>query len=261
MLMDIVSSNWFIVVVVMFIAGIVKGCIGMGLPLIASSLLVLFFSPLQVLSIIAPTIFFTNFLQAFRYGNFIIFVKTYWPFLSCLLFGITLTAYTASSVNPRWIYFSISLALVMFLLSNIKSLLQAVKTNALDTPISDKKRKIWGVIAGLFAGIIGGLSSAWGPPSVIYFQWLGLKKEDFIGALGWSFFIGSIPLNISYMANGIMTTENFPLAFAGLFSAVVAFTIGEKLRHLVNEQLFKKLVLLFLTIMAVHLFIEFLSYK
>ena len=59
----------FSTIIVFLIAGIVKGSIGMGLPLVSISLLSLYTSPrLAMMLIIVPTLV-TNFLQFYRSAN------------------------------------------------------------------------------------------------------------------------------------------------------------------------------------------------
>ena len=52
----------------------------------------------------------------------------------------------------------------------------------------------WHIGVGMFSGILGGLSSIWSPPVAMYLLARNVEKSEFIGATGFLFLAGSLPL-------------------------------------------------------------------
>ena len=88
----------------------------------------------------------------------------------------------------------------------------------------------WHVIIGLFSGALGGLSSIWSPPVAMYLLARNVSKAEFIGATGFLFLAGSIPLAIGLAFAGVLTIDTILHSLMGLIVVLIGFRIGEWLR-------------------------------
>lgn len=70
-----------------------------------------------------------------------------------------------------------------------------------------------------------------------------VKKEEFIGATGFLFFISSIPLTIGLALAGVITFETTLRSCGVLIVVMIGFRIGEWLRFYVPQEMFRKIVL------------------
>ena len=119
---------------------------------------------------------------------------------------------------------------------------------------------IWHVGVGLFAGILGGLSSIWSPPVAMYLLAHNVSKAEFIGATGFLFLAGSIPLAIGLGFAGVLTVETALHSLLGLGAVLTGFRVGEWLRSHVQQDSFRKIVLWAFLFMGTRLILASLSH-
>ena len=69
------NNFYFIIFIIFFLGGVVKGTIGIGLPTITIGLLTFFFDIKESIPLILLSVVFTNLFQAFEGNNFKIVIK------------------------------------------------------------------------------------------------------------------------------------------------------------------------------------------
>ena len=223
-------------------AGTVKGFLGIGLPTTAMALLTLVIEPTTAISLLAVSIIATNGAQYIRCESPRYIAKKYWLFGISIIISIFFTSLIILSIPTKVLMISIGFSLVVF------SLTQMVGKRL---PISASH--FWHVIVGLVAGVLGGMSSIWSPPVVMYLVNQHVAKEEFIGATGFLFFISSIPLAIGLILAGVLTFETTLESIIVLFIVMSGFWIGEQMRSFVPQDMFKKIVLWAFLIMGFRL--------
>ena len=82
---------------------------------------------------------------------------------------------------------------------------------------------MWHVVIGIFAGVLGGLSSIWSPPVAMYLLARNVSKIEFIGATGFLFLAGSIPLAIGLSVAGVLTMDTVLHSLMGLIAVLIGF--------------------------------------
>jgi uncharacterized membrane protein YfcA len=87
------------------------------------------------------------------------------------------------------------------------------------------------------------LSSIWSPPVAIYLLARNVSKAEFIGATGFLFLAGSIPLAIGLAFAGVLTIDTILHSLMGLIVVLIGFRIGEWLRGHVQQDSFRQIVL------------------
>lgn len=237
-------DSWLIVCLVMLIAGTVKGIAGLGLPTIGVSLLVIFFDAHQALGLIVLPLLFSNLLQAWQSGQSRWVISNFWPFLVAIALSIFIASSFASRVNDRVIYLLIAVGIFLFLISQKK--LPKIQ-------LAGENHIFSAGLAGTLAGILGGLTTVWGPPTIIYLRMLGLEKEQFVRATGWMFLIGSLPLVAGYWMGGILTAELIPAGIVGSIMAMTGVVIGKHFRSGISEKHFVLVIDVILGLMAINL--------
>ncbi len=244
-------DGWVIFLAVMLIAGTVKGVAGLGLPTVSVSLMVFFFDAHTALGLIVLPLLFSNMLQAWQSGQPKWVLSNFWSFFIVIVISIFIASSFANRVNERIIYFLIAIGICLFLISQKK----LPRLN-----LENRYHNFYAGLTGLFAGILGGLTTAWGPPTVIYLRILGLEKEQFVRTTGWIFLIGGIPLTLGYWFGGILTTQLIPLGLLGSVFAMLGVVIGKQFRSKISEQKFVLIVDVVLALMALNLFRKALGY-
>jgi uncharacterized protein len=215
-----------------FLAGLIKGFLGIGLPPAAMVILTLVIDTPIAISLLTLPIIFTNFFQYFGCENRIQIAKKYWLFGLAIMVSIFLTSLFIMSFPKSLISVSIGFAMVAFSLSQM-----------FGAKISFGESLKWHVIIGLFSGALGGLSSIWSPPVAMYLLARNVSKAEFIGATGFLFLAGSIPLAIGLAFAGVLTIDTILHSLMGLIVVLIGFRIGEWLRGHVQQDSFRRIVL------------------
>ncbi len=213
-------------------AGIVKGFLGIGLPPAAMVILTLVIDTPTAISLLTLPIIFTNLFQYLRCENRVDIAKKYWLIGLSLMVSIFFTSLFIMSFPKSIISITIGFAMMLFSLSQM-----------VGTKISFGAGSIWHLAVGLFAGLLGGLSSIWSPPVAMYLLARRVSKVEFIGATGFLFLSGSVPLAIGLGFAGVLTKDTILHSLMGLIAVLVGFWIGEWLRYHVKQESFRRIVL------------------
>ena len=145
------------IIITFFIAGFVKGFLGLGLPAAVMALLTLVMEPAGAISLIFLPLLFTNTAQFLRSSNRLAIARKYRYFSLALMMSILITSTFISSYPKSLLTISIGIAMIMF---SIQSLF------GLKIPVRDTY--FWHVSFGIFSGILGGISAIWSPPVAMY---------------------------------------------------------------------------------------------
>ena len=238
------------VFVTYLIAGTIKGTLGVGLPTTALTLMTFFLSPFQALAINLVPMFITNIWQFSRAKNLIALMKRYAFFafgLSVAIFGFSFVTVQLSSNGVRM---ALAGAVIIFAVYNM-----------IQRPfvLSQAHDKSWQLFFGVMAGVMGALTSMWAVPLVMYLLSRKLSPRDFVDAAGFLLLVGCIPLSVGYFYTGLVTADVIGPAIAGTIGSLSGFQLGERLRGLINADLFKKILLWFFLLMGVRMAIVALS--
>ena len=103
----------------LFIAGIVKGFLGIGLPAAAMGLLTLVLSPTHAVALLAIPILFTNFTQFIKSQHRADSMKTYLPMALTILLSIFITSFFLSRYPTGLLTITIGAAMVIVALNGL----------------------------------------------------------------------------------------------------------------------------------------------
>ena len=229
---------------VFLLAGTVKGFLGIGLPAAAMALLTLFLPPTEAIPLLWLPIVATNFLQFQRTPDKARIAREYWLFAVLIAASIFATAMFIASYPTALLTVTIGVAMVVFSLN----LLLGIKLNI-------GPGKVWHLVFGLISGVLGGMSSIWSPPVAMYLVARNVPKEVFIGATGFLFLAGSVPLGLGQVVAGILTVPVLLKSLIGLGVVLVGYQIGEFLRHRVSQRYFRTAVLVAFLLMGLRLIV------
>lgn len=229
---------------VFLLAGTVKGAAGLGLPTTSVGLMTLFLAPRTAIALILFPLVLTNAWQVYRSGQFWAAVKRYLSFILCLVGFVWLTVSLTSDVNDQIILAFLGVSILLFV---------GVNMTKISMSIPKRFDRIAQIIAGISAGVLGGLTSVWAPPLAIYLAARNTPKEEFVRASGLIFFLGSIPLILGYLKQGYLTPELSVISAMMLIPTFAGFWIGESIRHKMSEQAFRKFLLFIFLLMGLNL--------
>ena len=215
-----------------FFAGAIKGFLGISLPPAAMAILTLVIDTPFAISLLTLPIIFTNLFQYLGCEKPIEIAKKYWLFGLSIMASIFFTSLFIMSFPKFIISVTIGSAMVLFSLSQM-----------FGAKISFGASSIWHFAIGMFAGVLGGLSSIWSPPVAMYLLARNVSKAEFIGATGFLFLAGSVPLAIGLSFAGVLTIDTVLHSLMGLIVVLLGFWVGEWLRAHVQQDSFRRIVL------------------
>ncbi|MGP1256186.1 MAG: sulfite exporter TauE/SafE family protein [Kiloniellales bacterium] len=229
---------------VLVLAGLVKGVIGIGLPLITIPALSFFVGVPQAIAIMSLPILVTNGYQAFASRELPRVARRFWPLLIPLLAGVVLGASLLVTLNERTLYTILGVTVIAFGLLNLSN--PSFRLEA--------RGELWlAPPVGFSAGLLGGLSNFFGPPLVIYLVALKLPRETFVAAVGFAFFVGAIPLYGLLVGFGVYGWAEALASAIALLPVLLGVKLGERLRQRVPQDLFRLLVLGLLVVIGLNL--------
>ena len=122
--------------------------------------------------------------------------------------------------------------------------------------IKNTHEKIITSIIGFGSGILGGLSTFYGPPMLAYIVAVDLPKEKFVRTVSTMYFIGSFPLYGSLIYYGFATKEDLLFSIFLIIPAFLGQQIGTRIRDKINQKQFRISILITLIILGISLFLK-----
>ncbi len=228
-----------------FLGGTVKGISGVGLPVITMAIIVNFIDPKLALAVISMPILVTNLWQTVRAGDVWKPIKRFWLMLVVLAGGMWVGARIVATVDSDIVFAVVGFTVIVFTASNVW------------TPPSWKlgptAERILGPFIGVVSGVMGGMTSVWGPPLMMYVYMLRLTKDEWVQTFGALYLCGAVPLTVFYWQSGILNSENIWLSVAACVPVMIGIRAGERIRKWIDEDLFRKLLLLGLFLAGLNL--------
>lgn len=242
-------ENWdlvaYLVVTFGLIAGgFTKGFSGIGLPLVAVPVLSLAIDITLAVALMPIPILITNIWQTFSSTRLLWSVKKFWLLLVCIPIGTVIGVKILSSVDPRWLSGIIGVITVVF------SLLTQFQTN---WHLPERTGRWLSPVVGFSAGLIGGISSFFAPPLVMFLLALRLSKDAFVGAIGLMYLIGAIPMIFSLAHFEVLAPRDFLVSALAAVPVFAGQMLGQVMRGKLADDKFRRVVLAVLLVAGLNL--------
>lgn len=219
---------------VLFLGGAIKGVAGIGMGLVAVPLISIIYDPILAVCIIAVPLVITNFWQGVVKGATSSVLRTYFPIILSMTLAMICSGYFANLFSVSVLSVALGFMAILFALINLGVSLPRV-TESMDLQLQ--------ITCGVTAGFVGGITGLVVIPLVFYMVIRNVSKEEFVSVLGLLFLISGLVLIFCYGLNGAMTFDLFLLSTFGAVPALLGVVVGEHIRQLINEQLFRSIAL------------------
>lgn len=230
---------------VAFLAGVVKGMVGFGMPMILISGLTTFLAPEVALAgLILPTVL-SNGMQALRQGvgAALTSVRRFRVFLIAGFFTMVAAAQMVRVLPQDALLLIIGLPVAGFAIIQLFGV-------PLYLPRPSPRLEV-GI--GAFAGAIGGLSGMWGPPTVMYLTSLGTEKTEQMRVQGVIYGLGAVALLGAHLASGVFNVQTAPFSAVLIVPAMLGMWIGGRIQDRIDQATFRRATLIVLTIAALNI--------
>lgn len=227
------------------VAGVVKGMVGFAMPMILISGLSSVISPeLALAGLIVPTVI-TNGIQALRHGvgAAAASIRKFRIFLGAGFAMLVISAQFVRILPGNVMLLLIGGPVTLFVLVQLAGVRLHLKAASARLE----------VLIGGFAGMIGGLSGVWGPPTVLYLTALNTEKSEHIRVQGVIYGLGAAALFVAHIASGVLSWQTFLFSLSLVPPAVIGMWFGGKIHDRIDQESFRKATLVVLLLAALNL--------
>jgi uncharacterized protein len=237
------SSSVFIVAVgaTFFVAGIVKGVTGMGLPTVAMGVLGTLISPVAAAALLIVPSAVTNVWQLFAGPSFHKLISRLWLMMTAIIIGTIAGTSLLASGNTTLTTCALGAALIVYALYTLAAR-QLYVPPRLEPWLSP--------FIGIATGAVTGGTGVFVVPAVPYLQALGLDKDDLVQALGLSFTVSTFALAAGLALRGAFHVENLAMSALAIAPALAGMWAGQVIRAKVSPVVFRRWFLICLVLLG-----------
>jgi len=220
--------------------GLIKGTLGVGTPLLTVPLMALVMPVQSAVTLMAMPVAVANVWQAFSAPNIKSVVGRFWPVVAAIFTGTIIGTRILSVIDERLLLFVVGLCVIVFTLFQASTFKLQIRTQ-LVVPV--------GIIFGIASGVIGGISSMFGPMLIIYLVSIkDLDKDDFVSTISFLYVCAVVPWAVLLFSVGLLRGSLLLGSLAAVIPVTAGMLIGQHLRRHISEHRFQHLMLLVLLI-------------
>lgn len=228
----------------LFLAGIVKGILGIGVPVVAISLLSLVINIPMAVSLLPVPILLSNLWQSLTSGQVANTLKRFGILIVALIIGTFAGARLLADIDQRMLIGIVGAAVLTF----------AVSAHFPRHLRLGRRAERWlGAPIGFLAGVLGGMTTFFGPPLIMFLFALNLEKDQFVGTISTVYLCAAIPLAAALGMFGIMGPEGYLWSTVAAVPLLLGLLVGQWLRTRISQSAFRRGLLLMLLIVGVRL--------
>jgi uncharacterized protein len=242
-------SLWLILSISLtfFLAGMVKGVTGMGLPTVAMGVLGALMTPVTAAALLIVPSFVTNVWQLFAGPSVTTLIRRLWPMMLGIVLGTVSGSFILTEGNTRWTTAGLGCALVVY---------AGFTLLARQLSVPNHWERWLSPLVGLTTGIVTGGTGVFVIPAVPYLQALGLRKDDLIQALGLSFTVSTIALAVGLGWRGAFQLDGLALSSLAIVPALAGMWLGQAVRRRVSPETFRRWFLIGLLLLGAELVLK-----
>ena len=240
-------SIWLLSFVALVLGGVIKGALGVGLPLIAVPILSLWLPTGRAIGLLSVPVLWSNLVQA-RGGAGLVAGWRRFRGLILTQFFVTIVTVRLTADLPAQVLNVLVAGAVLFAVA-----LMSVQTKLVVAP---RHEVGLGIAVGALAGLLGGASSLTGPVVITYFLALRLPRDEFVRSISLIYLVGSLPIYGAMLWFGRIGWMDVGLSVLALLPVYLGMRIGMAVRQRLDEALFRRIVLVFLVVVAAMLLMK-----
>lgn len=239
--------------VVMAVAGFVQGALGLGFPIVATPLIALTTDMrTAVILVLLPCLAAVT-ANVVRSGSFREALAQFWMMPIYMLVGAAIG--TRLFIFAPQFPYSLLLAAMILLYLNLDHLGRA------DWPLLRARKRLFGVVFGVAAGMSEGTANVAAPPLLIYYLALGLAPSILVQALNLCFFVGKTTQFTTLATVGGVGSAQWLATLPLVAVATVTVIYGMRVRTRLNAAAYRMWLKRALFAMALILCAQFLYHR
>jgi uncharacterized membrane protein YfcA len=223
------------------LGGLAKGIFGLGMPFLALPVLVTVLPYQVAVAVFLIPNFTANFQQAVRKGFWRHNLRRYIWLIVPMLVIIPFTVQILVRIEQDTGLLILGLISLVFVATQVLPVRLTVEAAS---------QRWLNPVVGVAAGILCGLSGLYGPILIVYLLALRVPKDEFVSALALMYFLGSFPLYGSLAFANVLTLKVAAVSLAGAIIIGFMILIGRRFRDRVDEERYRKLILILLFVIG-----------
>ena len=212
----------------------VKGVVGIGMPLVAVPILTMLVNLKTAVTLTTIPVTAANLVQSFQGGRLLAMARRFWSLLAPLFVTIIFAVRLLVVLPERVLDLIIGLAVISFpvFVTLRPSLRLTPRAEALLNPV-----------VGLFTGLLGGISTFYGPPLMLYVFGMRLSKEDFVPAISLMYTVAGIGMAIGLWGAKVASLADLGASFLMLIPTGIGMWLGRYVHVQLSERNFQRVLL------------------
>ena len=215
--------------------GFIKGALSVGTPLLTVPMMMLALPPQMAIAIMAIPVVVANLWQFAQAERSMAVVGRFWPTFIAILIGTWIGVKILSVIDEKTLLIMVGSAVIVFALlqgSNYRLYL----ANSMVRPA--------GILFGGIAGLIGGVSSFFGPMLIVYLISIrDLTKNQFVNSISFLYVSSVIPWAITLYIFGILDRRLLIFSACAVLPVTLGLLLGQRIRGRISEAKFKYLII------------------
>jgi hypothetical protein len=235
---------------IFFLAGLVKGVIGLGLPTVAMGLLGLFMAPAGAAALLILPSFVTNVWQSLSGGSFLRLAKRLWPMLAAAFIGTVWASGMIAGDHATLAASGLGVTLVVY---------AALGLADRRMNVSPRAERWAGPLVGVATGLITGATGVFVIPAVPYLAGLRLERDEMVQALGLSFTISTIALAVGLHRHDALPAAALSASMFAVVPALAGMAFGARLRKQSSPARFRRWFFIGLAVLGLQILMPVLA--
>ncbi len=214
--------------------GFIKGALGVGTPLLTVPMMALVLPPQMAIAIMAIPVVVANLWQFAQAERSTTVITRFWPAFIGILIGTWIGVKILSEIDEKALMILVGIAVIAF------ALLQGSRFRL---HLPDKLVKPCGIFFGGASGVIGGVSSFFGPMLITYLISIrGLTKNQFVSTISFLYVSAVVPWAITLYLFDILDQRLLVYSTFATLPVTLGLLIGQRVRGHISEARFQYLI-------------------
>jgi uncharacterized membrane protein YfcA len=214
--------------------GFIKGALGVGTPLLTVPMMALVLPPQMAIAIMAIPVVVANLWQFAQAERSTAVIARFWPTFLAILVGTWVGVKILSVIDEKTLLVVVGISVIGF------ALLQGSRFRL---HLPDPMVKPAGLFFGGASGLIGGLSSFFGPMLIVYLISIrNLDKNQFVSSISFLYVSAVVPWTVTLYLFGILDQRMLIYSALATIPVTIGLLIGQRIRRRISDARFQYLI-------------------
>ncbi len=215
--------------------GFIKGALGVGTPLLTVPMMALVLPPQMAIAIMAIPVVVANLWQFAQAERSTAVIARFWPTFLAILVGTWVGVKILSVIDEQTLLVVVGISVIGF------ALLQGSRFRL---HLPDPMVKPAGLFFGGASGLIGGLSSFFGPMLIVYLISIrNLDKNQFVSSISFLYVSAVVPWTVTLYLFGILDQRMLIYSALATIPVTIGLLIGQRIRRRISDARFQYLII------------------